>query len=364
MARFGVGQSAPRKEDDALLKGRGRFQDDISLEGEVHACFVRSPHAHAEITAIDVAAAAAADGVLAVYTGADVAADGLGTLPCIADAFVALTRPDGSPACYPPNPMLLGRARAPRGRGGGDGRGRDPGCGGGRGGTGERGVRDPARRGRRRRGPRAGRARDLAGGAGQPFLHVGAWRCRGDRGRLQGRGPRGGDRAGQQPPGREHHRAARRARRLRPARRALHALHQQPARARRARRRRRHSRDRGGAPAHPLPRSRRRLRHEVLHLSRAGPGGLGRAQAGAAGALAVRAQRGLSQRHAGARSPDQGGPGAGRRRAVPGPARAHARQSRRLRLQPRARSRRPCFTRACWRTRIARPRSTRRSRAC
>ena len=56
--------------------------------------------------AVDTGAAAAADGVLAVYTGADVAAAGLGTLPCIADAFVALTRPDGSPACYPPNPML------------------------------------------------------------------------------------------------------------------------------------------------------------------------------------------------------------------------------------------------------------------
>ena len=106
MARFGVGQSAPRKEDDVLLKGLGRFQDDVSLDGEVHACFVRSPLAHADITAIDTTAAAAGDGVLAVYTGADVAAAGLGTLPCIADAFVPLTRPDGSAACYPPNPML------------------------------------------------------------------------------------------------------------------------------------------------------------------------------------------------------------------------------------------------------------------
>ena len=106
MARFGVGQSARRKEDDTLLKGGGRFQDDIALDGEVHACFVRSPHAHADITAVETAAAAAAPGVLAVYTGADVAADGLGTLPCVADAFVALKRPDGSPACYPPNPML------------------------------------------------------------------------------------------------------------------------------------------------------------------------------------------------------------------------------------------------------------------
>ena len=106
MARFGVGQSAPRKEDDVLLRGLGRFQDDVSLDGEAHACFVRSPLAHADITAIDTAAAAAADGVLAVYTGADVAADGLGTLPCIVGALIELTRPDGSPACYPPNPML------------------------------------------------------------------------------------------------------------------------------------------------------------------------------------------------------------------------------------------------------------------
>ena len=106
MARFGVGQSAPRKEDDVLLRGLGRFQDDVSLEGELHAHFVRSPHAHADITGVDTSAVETADGVLAVYTGADVTADGLGMLPCIADAFVPLTLPDGSPACYPPNPML------------------------------------------------------------------------------------------------------------------------------------------------------------------------------------------------------------------------------------------------------------------
>ena len=106
MARFGIGQSAPRKEDDALLRGRGRFQDDVSLDGEVHAHFVRSPHAHAGIAAVNTDAAAAAPGVLAVYTGADVAADGLGTLPCLVGAFIQLMRPDGSPACYPPNPLL------------------------------------------------------------------------------------------------------------------------------------------------------------------------------------------------------------------------------------------------------------------
>ena len=108
MARFGIGQAARRKEDDVLLTGKGVFQDDVALDGEAHACFVRAPHAHAEIAAIDAAAAREGAGVLAVYTSADT--DGLGTLPCTADAFVALTRPDGSPACYPPNPMLA-RAR-------------------------------------------------------------------------------------------------------------------------------------------------------------------------------------------------------------------------------------------------------------
>ena len=80
----------------------------------MHACFVRSPHAHADIAAIDTSAAAAAEGVLAVYTGTDVAADGLGTLPCIADAFVALTRPDGRPRLLPAQSDAVERPRAPR----------------------------------------------------------------------------------------------------------------------------------------------------------------------------------------------------------------------------------------------------------
>ena len=106
MAYFGIGHSARRKEDDALLTGRGRFQDDIALEGEVHAHFLRSPHAHARIASLDAGEALAVPGVLAVYTGADAASDELGPLPCKADGYVALTRPDGSSACYPPNPML------------------------------------------------------------------------------------------------------------------------------------------------------------------------------------------------------------------------------------------------------------------
>ncbi len=86
MAKFGVGQSVKRKEDDDLLRGAGIFQEDIDLPGQAYAHFLRSPHAHADITSIDTAAASAMPGVM--------------------DAFVPLTRPDGSPRYYPPNYLL------------------------------------------------------------------------------------------------------------------------------------------------------------------------------------------------------------------------------------------------------------------
>ncbi|MGH7037218.1 MAG: xanthine dehydrogenase family protein molybdopterin-binding subunit, partial [Stellaceae bacterium] len=77
----GIGQPVRRKEDFRLLTGRGRFVDDVSLPGMVHAVVVRSPHAHAHLGAIDTAAALALPGVLAVLTGADYLADGLGPIP-------------------------------------------------------------------------------------------------------------------------------------------------------------------------------------------------------------------------------------------------------------------------------------------
>ena len=70
-----IGKSVRRIEDEQLLTGRGRFTDDVALPGQAHAVFVRSPHAHARIAGIDIGAAAAAPGVLAVITGADVVAD-------------------------------------------------------------------------------------------------------------------------------------------------------------------------------------------------------------------------------------------------------------------------------------------------
>ncbi|NVP72784.1 hypothetical protein, partial [Vibrio cholerae] len=75
--RFGSGQKVRRIEDAALLAGAGHFTDDVSLPGQAHLVFLRSPHAHARLRGIDTAAAAAMPGVLAVLTGADLAAAGV-----------------------------------------------------------------------------------------------------------------------------------------------------------------------------------------------------------------------------------------------------------------------------------------------
>ncbi len=77
----------------AAVARRGRYQDDLTLPGQAYAVFLRSPHAHARIRAVDTAAAEAMPGVLAVYTGADLAADGLGTMAM----RLQRKRPDGSP---------------------------------------------------------------------------------------------------------------------------------------------------------------------------------------------------------------------------------------------------------------------------
>src|SRR5689334_9766251 len=83
--KFGIGQPVRRKEDQRLLVGAGRFTDDINLDGQLHAAFLRSPYAHAAIKGIDIAAARAAPGVVAVYTGRDFAAAKIGRLETEAD---------------------------------------------------------------------------------------------------------------------------------------------------------------------------------------------------------------------------------------------------------------------------------------
>ena len=98
----GIGASVRRKEDKRFLTGSGRYTADISRPGQLHVHFVRSVHAHANIKAIRTAAAEKADGVVAVFTGEHVAADGIGGPIC---GWVVTNR-DGSPTNEPPHPIL------------------------------------------------------------------------------------------------------------------------------------------------------------------------------------------------------------------------------------------------------------------
>ena len=77
-----VGQAVPRKEDAKLLRGQGRYVDNLSATAMVHAYLVRSPYAHATITSVDVSRAREAPGVVAAFTGADLADVWPGGLPC------------------------------------------------------------------------------------------------------------------------------------------------------------------------------------------------------------------------------------------------------------------------------------------
>jgi carbon-monoxide dehydrogenase large subunit len=95
--RCGSGQAVQRIEDPALLAGAGRFTDDVRVDGETHLAFLRSPYAHARIVSLDADAARATPGVLAVYTGAELAAAGVKPIPSI-DVF---RRADGKPLVTP-----------------------------------------------------------------------------------------------------------------------------------------------------------------------------------------------------------------------------------------------------------------------
>jgi len=101
--KFAIGQSVRRVEDPRLLRGFGRYSDDVSLPHQAYAVVVRSPHAHAVIRSIDTSAARQASGVLAVLTGADLAADGLSNLP----TDKTRKRRDGSAAFATPRPALV-----------------------------------------------------------------------------------------------------------------------------------------------------------------------------------------------------------------------------------------------------------------
>jgi carbon-monoxide dehydrogenase large subunit len=103
MGEFALGQAVPRFEDPRLLRGGGRYVDDMVLPRMAFGYVLRSPHAHARIRSIDTTSAKAAPGVLAVVTGADWEASGWGDLPTASGN----KRRDGSPAYRPRYPALV-----------------------------------------------------------------------------------------------------------------------------------------------------------------------------------------------------------------------------------------------------------------
>jgi len=100
--RFAVGQPVPRSEDPVLLRGEGRYSDDWNLPGQAYAVMVRSPYAHGVIRGIDAEAARVMPGVLAIYTGADLAAAGVGPLP----PRQVMNNRDGTPMLTPTRTAL------------------------------------------------------------------------------------------------------------------------------------------------------------------------------------------------------------------------------------------------------------------
>src|ERR1700742_2109271 len=100
--RFGAGLPVKRLEDQRLLTGKGQFIDDKPEDGALWLHVLRSPHAHARLVSIDVSAAKEMAGVEAVFTGADLIADDIGTIPTLA----IFKRQDGSPMTVPPRRLL------------------------------------------------------------------------------------------------------------------------------------------------------------------------------------------------------------------------------------------------------------------
>jgi carbon-monoxide dehydrogenase large subunit len=100
--RFGAGQPVKRLEDQRLLTGRGQFIDDKPEDGALWLHVLRSPHAHARIVSVDAGTAASMANVVAVYTGAVLVADDIGTLPTL----MLFARADGSPMTVAPRRLL------------------------------------------------------------------------------------------------------------------------------------------------------------------------------------------------------------------------------------------------------------------
>ena len=102
-----IGESVRRKEDYRFLTGAGQYTDDITMQAQSYAVFVRSPHAHAIIKSIDISAASAMPGVVRIFIGKDLEGK-MGGLPC----GWLINNPDGTPMNEPPHPVLaLGKVR-------------------------------------------------------------------------------------------------------------------------------------------------------------------------------------------------------------------------------------------------------------
>src|SRR5665213_3958568 len=97
LMKFGVGQPVPRQEDPTLLRGQGRYTDDISLPNQAYAVMVRSQVAHGVLKGIDTTTARAMPGVLGVWTGADLDAAGYGPLKTL----IPVPNRDGTPMKTP-----------------------------------------------------------------------------------------------------------------------------------------------------------------------------------------------------------------------------------------------------------------------
>src|SRR6476661_7862480 len=107
--KFAIGQSVPRNEDPTLVRGEGRYTDDVNLPGQVYASFVRSPYSHGVLKGVEVSAALAMNGVFGVYTGKELTEAGYGTLKCVFSFFV---NKDGSPMIQPDRtPLATGKVR-------------------------------------------------------------------------------------------------------------------------------------------------------------------------------------------------------------------------------------------------------------
>jgi aerobic carbon-monoxide dehydrogenase large subunit len=105
MQKFGIGQPVRRVEDVRFITGEGAFTDDLNLPGQAIAYMLRSPYGHARIKSMDTTDAMASPGVVGIITGADLAADSVGPLPCVTAGII--NNRDGSPIAQPPHPALV-----------------------------------------------------------------------------------------------------------------------------------------------------------------------------------------------------------------------------------------------------------------